>query len=156
MAFSSLQLLPVINRSKWFRISLCMLIFSMEINAQIIEVKITGIRSAKGQILLDIYTDDKSFEDEKPHISKIFSKRGMADEEMTVKLNLDPGIYGLTLVDDENENGKMDYRFIGLTKEGFGFSNFFLTGLKKPAFDDFKFVAVKGQKQTVIMKIRYM
>lgn len=144
------------NIHKLWQISILILIGSLKINAQIIEVKITGIRSHEGHILLDIYKDEISFQNEEPFLSKKFKKSKITDGEMTIKFNLEPGTYGFTLIDDENENGKMDYKFVALTKEGFAFSNFYLTGLKRPGFDDFKFVVKKGQNQTVKMKIRYM
>jgi uncharacterized protein (DUF2141 family) len=45
--------------------------------------------------------------------------------------DLEPGTYGITLVDDENKNGTLDKSFFGMPKEGFGFSNFFIEKLKK-------------------------
>lgn len=144
------------SMSKWVPYSLLILICSLRTDAQNIEVNITGIRSDQGQILLDIYTDEISFEHEQPFLSKIFDKNEITDGDMIVRFNLDPGFYGFTLIDDENENGKMDYQFVAITKEGFAFSNFYLSGFKRPRFDDFKFAVEKGQNQTVIMKIRYM
>lgn len=75
---------------------------------------------------------------------------------MNVKFDLPPGTYGLALLDDENNDDKMNYSFIGLPKEGFGFSNYYLSGLFKPKFEVFKFTVLKDQKQKVQMKIRYM
>jgi uncharacterized protein (DUF2141 family) len=73
---------------------------------------------------------------------------------MTVELTLEAGTYGITLLDDENANGKIDKNFIGIPKEGFGFSNFFMTKMKKPAFDEFK-VDLKTQPRVEI-KVKYM
>ena len=136
--------------------SLLLCLGSLNLIAQNIEVAITGIRSQEGQIVLTIYTDEESYQAEKPIRTKFIEKSGMKDGTLSVHLELQEGTYGLTLIDDENRNGEIDYRFFRVTKEGFGFSNFYLTKLKKPSFDDFKFEVKEGQKQHVEMKIKYM
>lgn len=141
---------------KGFLLTLFILSGSLNLNAQNIEVKITGIRSEKGQIVLTIYTDEESYREEIPQMTKIIDKNGIKEGTMTVLLDLEAGIYGLGLIDDENRNGEMDFKFIRVTKEGFGFSNFYLTKLRKPSFDDFKFEVKEGHKQKVEMKIKYM
>ena len=59
------------------------------------------------------------------------------------------------LLDDENENGKIDKSLIRMPKEGFGFSNFFMEKMKKPTFDDFK-VDLKSHDNKVDIKVKYM
>ena len=73
---------------------------------------------------------------------------------MKIKLKLKPGVYGITILDDENNNGKPEYNFIGLPKEGYGFSNFFLRGINRPQFNDFDFVVGKNDKK-VYVKMKY-
>jgi uncharacterized protein (DUF2141 family) len=75
---------------------------------------------------------------------------------MRVRFTLEPGIYGLSLLDDENSNGKMEYNFLGIPKEGFGFSDYYHKGLKRPKFESFKFSIDKGQTKKLTVRIRYM
>jgi uncharacterized protein (DUF2141 family) len=75
---------------------------------------------------------------------------------MTVQFALEPGVYGLCLLDDENNNGKMEYNFLGMPKEGFGFSDHYHTGITKPKFDSFKFTLSKNQDKDVTIKVRYI
>ncbi len=140
---------------KWFIIWL-ILLCSMHLQAQNIEVEISNIRSAEGQILLAIYTDRESYENEEPFAEKFIDKGGMKDGVLMVELDLKAGTYGFTLIDDENSNGEIDYKLIRVTREGFGFSDFYLTKLRKPSFDDFKFEVKQGEKKKVEMKIKYM
>lgn len=72
-----------------------------------------------------------------------------------VNYKLDPGTYGITLLDDENKNGEMEKNVIGIPKEGFGFSNFFMEKKKKPSFSDFK-TNIKGEGDKVQIKVKYM
>jgi len=144
------------NKYKGIYFLLLLFVGSLTIKAQNIEVVITGIRSTQGQIIIGIFKDDKSFREEKPFMSKNFKKSEISNREMTVKFSLDPGTYGFSLLDDENNDEKMNYSFIGIPKEGFGFSDYYHTGLKRPKFDVFKFVLNKNQNKRILMKIKYI
>ncbi|RYE24799.1 MAG: DUF2141 domain-containing protein, partial [Sphingobacteriaceae bacterium] len=106
--------------------------------AQETQINITGIKSAKGKIALSLFKNNQSFEKEQPYKSFVFDKKDMVNGALTVTIKAEAGTYGIALLDDENSNGKMDKSFIGMPKEGFGFSDFYMEKLKKPAFDDFK------------------
>lgn len=117
-------------------------------------VKVTGIRSPKGKIILNVFKDNASYDDEKPCKTFTFDKTGMADGAMVLKCELEPGVYGFTMVDDENGNGKIDKNLVRIPKEGFGFSNFFMEKMEKPTFDDFK-VDLKTQSK-IDIRVKYM
>ena len=73
---------------------------------------------------------------------------------MTIKIKLKPGTYGISILDDENNDGKMDYKLIRIQKEGYGFSNYYHTGMSRPNFEDFDFII--GNKNIFVkIKIRY-
>jgi uncharacterized protein (DUF2141 family) len=133
-----------------------MLLLLPGLNAQNVEVIITGIRTEKGQIVIGVFKDDESFKKEESFLEKRFVKNGISNEEMRVQFSLEPGIYGLSLMDDENSNGKMEYNFLGIPKEGFGFSDYYHTGITKPKFDSFKFSINKDQTKKITIRIRYM
>ncbi len=124
--------------------------------AQNLEVTFSGIRSSSGQIRLEVFIDEEGFDKEKGVAVKRYKKSHLNNGAFTVKLDLPPGTYGLALLDDENNDDKMNYSFIGLPKEGFGFSNYYLSGLSKPKFEAFKFTIQKNQTLKVLMRIRYM
>jgi len=124
--------------------------------AQNVEVIVRGIRSDKGQIAIGIFKDDETFQKEEAFIEKKFVKKNISNREMKIQFSLEPGIYGLSLLDDENSNGKMEYNFLGIPKEGFGFSDYYHTGLTKPKFDSFKFRIDKDQTRTITIRIKYM
>jgi uncharacterized protein (DUF2141 family) len=44
------------------------------------------------------------------------------------------GIYAVSVLDDTNMNGKMDFNFIGLPTKGYGFSNDAKATLSAPSF----------------------
>jgi uncharacterized protein (DUF2141 family) len=65
-----------------------------------------------------------------------------------------PGTYGVVILDDENNNHKMDYGWI-LPQEGFGFSNYVHSGMIKPKLSKFSFTITKDTKEIEI-KVKYM
>ena len=126
------------------------------LDAQNVEITITGIRSDMGQIAIGVFKDNETFQKEDAFLDKQFVKKDISEGRMMVKFSLDPGIYGLSLLDDENSNGKMEYNFFGIPKEGFGFSDYYHTGITKPKFDAFKFSIDKDQTKRITIRIRYM
>ena len=81
-------------------------------------------------------------------------KNELSGGKMTASIELPSGTYGIAVLDDENSNDKMDYGLM-MPKEGFGFSNFYLTGLSRPKFEQFKFV-VGDANSSVVIRMKYM
>jgi uncharacterized protein (DUF2141 family) len=128
-----------------------------DLYSQTVDLTVTNFESSDGGIVLGIYRDQSSFDAEKPALNKVFQKgSNVSGSTLKVSFNLDPGTYGIALLDDENSDQKMNYNWIGWPKEGFGFSNLYHTGLSKPSFSSFKFSVVKGQRIAVTIKVRYM
>jgi len=141
------------NRQKVI-IPFVFLLIVSAVNAQNVIVKITNIRNNKGKIVAAVFENAKAFKKEMPVFDKKLSKSNVKSGVMCFKLKLKPGTYGITILDDENNDGKMEYSFIGLPKEGYGFSNFYHTGLSRPKFKDFAFII--GKKDVFIqVKMKY-
>lgn len=119
-----------------------------------VKVVINGIRSEKGKLVLAIFKDQESFINRKPIKRVELNKSELERNEIVLKLN--PGTYGFSVLDDENENNKMDYNFIGIPKEGFGFSNYYHKGLSKPHFDKFKFKINNNKIKLIDIQLRYL
>ncbi len=128
---------------------------SLTLCAQEVEVTITGLKNSKGQIVIGVFKDEPTFQKENAFLSKSFRKENINEGKMKVTLSLEPGVWGLSLLDDENMSGLMEYNFIGIPKEGFGFSDYYHSGLTKPKFDAFKFTLEK-EKKKITIKVRYM
>lgn len=138
------------------KIFMLMLLPAAAINAQDVEVTITGIRNTRGQMGLGVFRDNETFKKEKTYRDLQFVKKDISKGEMKVRFDLPPGTYGIALVDDENSDGVMEYNRLGIPKEGFGFSDYYHTGLKKPKFNSFSFTLEKGQKKSIKIKVRYI
>jgi uncharacterized protein (DUF2141 family) len=137
--------------------------FIYQANAQKVIMTIEGIRNNDGVISLGIFQDQQQFAQEKPAIdaetgrtlSLQFDKTGLQEGVTTVEFDLKPGNYAIAVLDDENNDGKMNYNWLGVPLEGFGFSNYVSRGLRKPVYSDFSFDVTEGENR-VVVKMRYM
>ena len=121
--------------------------------AQKVTLNLSEIRSNKGQIEVSIYETAQQFKEEKPARYVYFDKKSLKDGKMTITMQLKPGHYGLTFLDDEDGSNGMTFKMGFYPKEGVGFSNFPFKGVSKPKFTDFSF-DLKEDK-VIEVKFRY-
>ncbi len=133
---------------------LVVLFAALSINAQTLIVEIGGIRNNYGKIVLSVFTDNNGFKKDESVFEKSYNKSDLDAAKMLVEINIDNGIYGIAILDDENSNGKMDYNLIGIPKEGYGFSNFYHTVMIRPKFEDFSFI-INNKNETIQVRLKY-
>lgn len=121
-----------------------------------IDLTIRNIKSSNGIIRIAVFTDENGFKNEKVLFAVECPKNNVKDGQVKLQIPIQPGKFGISVLDDENNSGKMEYKFLGIPKKGFGFSNFYLNKLKKPSFDDFSFTIGKDEKKNIIVKMKYM
>jgi uncharacterized protein (DUF2141 family) len=121
-----------------------------------IELIISNIRNKTGLIRIGFYSSDKGYPD-KPEVSFSLTKDSLVSGVLRLFISdKEPGSYAISILDDENENGKMDYRFGIMPKEGFGFSNNpGIMRLKEPPFTETCFTYAGGEK-VVTIRMVYM
>lgn len=113
--------------------------------AQTLNIKVCGIRNSNGSLQLMFYQNQKTFEDDKPFLIKRFSKTNIKKGEFNSKISLSPGTYGIVLLDDENNSRQMEYYLFKIPDEGYGFSNYYHSGLTRPKFKDFSFTLANDE-----------
>ena len=96
-------------------------------------VTVAGVHGGPGKVVFGLYVDPKEWP--KGHAAYDAVAPTGDDSAVYVFKALPPGRYALTGYYDENNNGKMDFSFIGLPEEGFFFSNDRSPGLSTPSFD---------------------
>lgn len=100
-----------------------------------IRVAIAPVKSASGFLYVGVFKRENWL---KP--ARVTSYQKVPARRGTVYVNfhgLNPGRYGVAAYHDENSNGKVDFNFVGLPAEGYGFSK--TTPFGKPSFDDTAF-----------------
>lgn len=139
------------------RIFFLFLLFFISISAfsQTLIVEISGIRNREGLIRLAFFESEAGFRAEKPAFERMLSKASVQNGNLVVSLDsIPPGTNGIALLDDENNNGKLDYRLI-LPKEGVGFSNYVHHGIRRPVLSDFSFLVKKNVTLRISIRLTY-
>ena len=124
-------------------------------SAQILDVRIQNISNTKGQLCIAIFTDEAGFRVEKTYWETKCPKALVVNGSFELKIPLIPGNYGLSVLDDNNWNGKMEYNLFGIPREGFGFSNYYQKGIFRPSFGDFSFTLEKNETKQILVKMKY-
>jgi uncharacterized protein (DUF2141 family) len=119
-----------------------------------VDVNVSGLRSAKGNLLICLTGNAKYFPDcgKDPKARKLLVAAGRAGAVQFE--NVGPGTYAVAIVHDENANNKMDVALF-LPKEGFGFSRNPAVVMGPPKFGSAQF-SVGAADVTLPIKIKYM
>ncbi|MEM7541652.1 MAG: DUF2141 domain-containing protein [Pseudomonadota bacterium] len=86
-------------------------------------INLANVASSKGNVMVRVFADPDAFP-MKPE-QQLISQIVPADKgEMQISFRaLAPGTYAVAVAHDENGNGELDFNFIGIPKEPYGFSN---------------------------------
>src|SRR6516164_11657299 len=91
--------------------------------ASIIHVEVTGLHNDKGQVVCALYSSRDGF----PKQSEKAQARvtsGIAQKQAVCEFSgIAPGTYAISVFHDENSNGKLDTKFMGIPREGVAASN---------------------------------
>lgn len=74
----------------------------------------------------------------------------VSPETVVTLSDIKPGVYGVKMYQDTNNNGKFDQNFIGLPLEHYGFSRDARPFLSEPGFDRTKFTILDGENAITI------
>lgn len=104
-----------------------------------VSVEVSGIRSESGLLRMALYNNKNQFPND-PAESYYFEKKLMRDGIIKVVLiDIPPGTYAISVLDDEDGNDKMKFNLLRMPKEGYGFSNNIKPGLKHPPYEECTF-----------------
>ena len=97
-----------------------------------LEVTVTNVTEARGTIRVGLFDNEDDFL-EKAAYGKVVAANGSS---VVVRMERIPhGTYGVSVIHDENENGKLDTNAVGIPKEGFGFGNNAMGLFGPPSFE---------------------
>jgi uncharacterized protein (DUF2141 family) len=110
-----------------------------------LQITVNGLKNTTGQIGLLLFTQKDGFPSD---YTKAFRQElvSITGKEVTYTFtDIPAGNYAVTVMHDENNNKKLDTNFIGIPKEGYGFSNNVSVSFGPPKFDDAVIVVQDGK-----------
>ena len=119
-------------------------------SANAIHVVIRGLRTDNGHVLCALFASAADFPghgDKAVARAKSVISGNQAQCDFT---GIQPGKYAISVIHDENDNGKMDTRIFGIPREGVGASNDAKGRFGPPKFDAAAFDFAGGQLNLVI------
>ncbi len=87
---------------------------------QNLEVEISNIKSAEGQLIISFFPDSRSFLKD-PCYEKYIPIKSMESVRVTLS-DLPKGEYALCVIHDKNKNGRIDTGLLKIPREPYGFS----------------------------------
>lgn len=115
------------------------LLYSQSNSKGTIEITFKNIRNQDGWITIGINHRNPEGFPRKADIELQFEKEGMKDGSLTVQVKDQPyGMYAISVLDDENRDLEIEM-FMGIPREGFGFSTNPPFKLRAPRFEECSF-----------------
>lgn len=114
-----------------------------------VEVVIENVRDTTGVIRVAMFRDAETFM-KKPFRSAT-AKAVMGTVNLVFEV-VPSGTYAVSLIHDANRNGKLDSNFIGIPREGFGFSNDAMGKFGPPSFEKAKVEIHTGGRVVIHLK----
>jgi uncharacterized protein (DUF2141 family) len=119
--------------------------------AATVSVVVTNIRESSGDIRASLCADEASYKaDECP--GEAIAKAFKGSTTLTFR-DVAPGTYAIQLFHDKNGNGKTDFNFLGIPREGFGFSNNAKPSFSAPRFSKVAFTVGTSDVELTIRLI---
>ena len=115
-------------------------------------LEVDNIRNNKGKLKVALYRNAENYQEKTPFYTKSVSKEKLQNGSLWVDVKVEPGEYGVAILDDENDNNKMDYSFF-MPSEGYGFSNY--EGNTKPSFEEIK-ISFNKNMRSLIISLNYL
>lgn len=116
-------------------------------------VRVHGLSNDRGRVAVAVFASADAFPDQKRALTGQLAKieKGRAAVRFT---GLRPGTYAVAVLHDENQNSKMDFNFLGMPLEGYGFSNDASAPFGPPSFKAAAFV-LRPRDSFIPVRTRY-
>ena len=120
---------------------LAAMVVAIQAKAASVTVTVTGVRDNQGVVRVAICPRADFLHPHCPYVGRVPSEPG----SVAVMINgVPPGLYAAQAYQDANDNGALDRNWLGLPKEGMGFSNDAPMRLGPPSFGDAAFTLGPG------------
>lgn len=119
----------------------------------LLTVEIGGLRNQNGTLCLSLFSSEQGFPNQSDQAPA--SRCIQAGETSATFDQLAPGRYAVAVFHDANKDGKLNTGFLGIPKEGFGFSRNPRIATRAPSFRDTAFL-VSGESTKIQINLKYL
>lgn len=113
-------------------------------------IDITGFHNDDGEVLVSVFNDKKGFPND-TGAAYLNLTATITDHAARFEIpDLPYGAYAVSVLHDENRDGRMNSNVVGIPKEGFGLSLNPRLKRKQPEYEDARFLLLVEQKEMVI------
>lgn len=105
--------------------------------ASVVEVAVSGVRDNRGHVRVAICPSQEFLKEQCIHSSRAPAKPGMVVVRVT---GVPPGTYAVQAWHDEHDRGRIERNFLGIPRQGVGFSNDPSFRFGPPLFQDAAFL----------------
>ena len=116
-------------------------------------VRVSELKNDRGRVAIALFSSADDFPDQKKALAGKLARIEQGRAAVTFS-DVRPGIYAVAVLHDENQNDKMDFNFLGMPLEGYGFSNDAAAMFGPPSFDAAAF-KLSPRASYIPIKIRY-
>jgi uncharacterized protein (DUF2141 family) len=120
-----------------------------------LSIEITDLRNNKGHVLVSLYKDGKGYPDEPKKAFRLVKLSIINNSASITYSGLPDGNYSIAILHDENDDKKMNKNFLGLPKEGYGFSNNVMGAFGPPSLSKASFEYNFKQAKSISIRARY-
>lgn len=140
---------------KTFFVFTCSLIFLNFLRAEIstsgtLEVTVTNVENNNGQIRAVLFKGKQGFPGDASKAFKSLSVQAKEGKTVLVFEDIPYGEYAISLLHDQNSNGKMDTNVFGYPQEDYGVSNNATAALWAPQYEEARFGFQEEVKKMLI------
>lgn len=119
-----------------------------------LRVQMSALRNERGRVAVALFASEQDFPDQQRALAGQLARIEGGRAEVTFS-GVRPGVYAVAVLHDENENAKMDFNFLGMPLEGYGFSNDASATFGPPSFAAAAF-RLAPRPSSITVKVRYL
>jgi len=127
---------------------LTILLIAVHFQTATLEVNVTNLKNDQGKVLIALFDSEAAYrtEDRIFKAARIEIINGEANYRFE---DLPAGEYAIKVFHDENGNDEIDTNFVGIPKEGYGFSNNAKGTMGPPSFEKASFRIYDSATQSI-------
>lgn len=135
-------------------VSLCFTTPIYSTNKNTLTVEIDGLKQTKGQICYSLFTQSQGFPESTDKALQAECIPVREKSPVLIIENLQMGNYALAVFHDANVDGELNRNFLGIPREGFGFSQNPQIKTSPPSFGD-SVVVITESKTNLQVQLRH-